>query len=168
MTNNKLNSVFEELEATVQSIGMHTEQGRKWKGAFHFAKADYSLAEKINEAKVARGYGVYAFFGCRDKGAAQKLLYIGKSGTIRQDGSLGNQGLNERIRKKQEGMSREEVFNNILDGKDGRALGFNSIRIEWIETYRDRKGIPPFLAEAQLLTNYLRAFGALPPLNKEA
>jgi hypothetical protein len=70
--------------------------------------------------------------------------------------------------KKQEGMSREDLFNKILDGKDGRALGFNSIQIEWIETYRDRRGVPPFLAEAQLLANYLRAFGALPPLNKEA
>jgi hypothetical protein len=167
MANNKLNSVLEELEATIQSMGIHTEQGRKWNGAFHFTKAD-KLTTKINEAEVAKGYGVYAFFGCRDEGVAEKLLYIGKSGTILQDGRLREQALNKRIRKKQGDLSRQEFFSNILDGKDGRALGFNSIRIEWIETYRDGKGIPPFLAEAQLLANYLRAFGVLPPLNKEA
>jgi hypothetical protein len=166
MTNNNFISVLEELEATVQSMGIHTEQGRKWKGAFHFTKAD-KLTAKIKEAEVVEGYGVYAFFGCRDEGAAEELLYIGKSGTIQQDGRLCDQGLNGRIGNKQERMRREMFFGNILDGKDGRALGFNSIRIEWIETYRNGKGIPPFLAEAQLLANYLREFEALPPLNNE-
>jgi len=167
MTIYNLISVLEELESAVQTMGIHTEQGRKWKGTFHFAKAD-SLTTKINEAEVAQGCGVYAFFGCHDEGAAEELLYIGKSGTILQDGRLRDQGLNGRIGNKQEKMSRQKFFNKILDGKDGRALGFNSIRIDWVETYRDGKGIPPFLAEAQLLASYLREFGALPPLNKEA
>ena len=111
-------------------------------------------------------FGVYLIYGVY--GGRQTLLYIGKAGTVHEDGTMGGQGLHGRLANKQEKMPRQVFFKKLLSGEDPRVGPIDSLRIKWLETYRDNAGTPPFQAEAELLAAYLAEFRKLPPLNNKA
>lgn len=125
-------------------------------GEFVFSSGD-SLATVIAAAGVPAAPGIYLVWS--EPGS--ELLYVGKSGTVRQDGSFAAQGLRARLRKKQDGVPRQRYFDSLLVKRELRAL-----RIEWFEWNGDSE--PPFLSEARVLAAFLRDHGKLPPLNKEA
>lgn len=137
---------------------------------FSFSPGD-QLRSLINvkqrgEALASERFGVYLIYGVH--GGTESLLYIGKAGTVHQDGTMGVQGLEGRLANKQEGTSRQRFFIKLLSGEDPRVGPIDGLRIKWLETYRDNAGTPPFQAEAELLAAYLTDFKKLPPLNKEA
>jgi hypothetical protein len=135
-------------------------------GEFIFTESADLPSEIIGSG--VRGYGVYVIYGVSDDANNEELLYIGKSGTINQNGRTGKQGLCGRLQNKQtKKMSKVEFYRKTLTGE---LLGrqYRELRFWWAETYRNGKGVPPFLAEAQLLSAYLEEHGHLPPLNKAA
>lgn len=126
------------------------------------------LKDNIKKGRVSANHGVYVIYAWWDEHNST-LIYIGKSGTISTDGSIGAQGLAGRLGNKQEGLQREKFFNKILSGEDSRINGKPTrLEIKWIETFKDNKGEPPFFAEARLLRAYLSDWMKLPPLNNEA
>ena len=117
-----------------------------------------SIDEMVVREEVSEGYGVYVISGFRN--AEREILYIGKSGTVCQDGSMKRQGIRKRLTMKQDGMRRRTFFKKVIAEKN-----LNELHIEWFVTYPK---IPPFLAESELLAAYLTESGKLPVLNKAA
>jgi len=124
-------------------------------GQFFLSRND-SIAEKCN-AKVPNAPGVYIIFGGR------RPLYIGKAGTIQQDGRPKKQGLRKRLRMKQGGISRAKFFRNVM--ADGR---LSRLRFLWFVTLDEKNNIIPAFAEMELLQAHLERHGRLPDLNKSA
>jgi hypothetical protein len=122
----------------------------------------------------ANAAGVYIIYGKNNGQTQDRLLYIGKSGTIARDGSIGDQKIAKRLlnvratRPDKTKIKGDEYFRLVLNGKIGGVGHWDVLSIKWIETYRKMEGIPPFLAEAQLLAVYLFDTNELPPLNKKA
>ncbi|MCB1811964.1 MAG: hypothetical protein KDK04_09630 [Candidatus Competibacteraceae bacterium] len=59
---------------------------------------DESIKTVVNRENVAPGYGVYVISAC--KGDVKKIIYFGKSGTIKNDGTFKRQGLKRRLTMK--------------------------------------------------------------------
>jgi len=137
---------------------------------------------------VSNGCGVYVIRA----GSGNEIIYIGKAGTIGQNGDPRDQGIAGRLSNKaftkkggdkKKSVSRKQLFTYLINGEPANDPSVNDlieqrysniekgawqeIQIEWIETYRDKKGIPPAAAEATLLWAYLEEFGELPKMNSE-
>lgn len=141
-------------------------------GDFDFALSSGPLGQVIKESHVTVGHGIYVVYG--RKSGQEYPIYIGKAGTIRQDGSVSAQGVAKRLSmvraRSPDGRKiyGKDFFPMVLRGELGDSGGYDALRYIWVETYRDKKGIPPFLAESQLLAAYLAEQGKLPPFNIEA
>jgi hypothetical protein len=145
-----------EFEQTLEAL----RQQAQATGTFAFRAGD-TLTQVIAGARVPACAGVYVIH-TSDAGTG-RVVYIGKSGTVHTDGSLGKQRMNVRLCKKQGGMCRQRFFAEFMKQ---HAIG--ELRFLWIATYCDGRGTPPFLAEAQLLAAYLSEHGQLPELNSSA
>jgi hypothetical protein len=121
--------------------------------------------QSINSVVIHEGvsidYGVYIISGCRE--TERNIIYIGKAGTIAQDGRTKKQGLRKRLTMKQGGLYRRQFFQNVMFDHN-----LDCPRVEWFVTYSNRGGTPPFLAEAELLAAYPAEHGRLPVLNLSA
>ncbi|MBL8450360.1 MAG: hypothetical protein JNM32_10630 [Dechloromonas sp.] len=120
-----------------------------------------SIDDLVASENVSDGSGVYVISGCRNTERA--ILYIGKAGTICQDGSIKKQGLRQRLKMKQDGTYRKVFFQKII-----AEMKLDALHIEWFVTYSPGNGVPPFLAESELLAAFLAESRQLPPLNKSA
>ncbi len=127
------------------------------KGHFTFKRGEI-LSEKSKG--VPKLPGVYYIIDSTNVG--DELLYAGKSGTIRQNGTCSKQLLRGRINKKQDGIKRQRYFekkmeeNNILE-----------ISIYWFVTfYEEHRDLPAFV-EGLLVQRYFEENGSLPPWNKK-
>jgi hypothetical protein len=161
---------IQEIRARVNSLNFDHDVDRD---AIFFPNNDEKhLREVIG--KKANVAGVYIVYGKNNDQTQEHLLYIGKSGTIAQDGSIGDQKIRKRllnvraIRADKTKIKGNEYFRMVLNGEISGVGQWDVLRIKWIETYRKPEGIPPFLAEAQLLAAYLSDTGKLPPLNQKA
>ena len=128
-------------------------------GAFELRRG-----ESLRKRAVAEGLpdepGVYLIYGRRNE--VWELLYIGRSGTLHNDGSFGSQKLLKRITKgKQEGVRRPRFFRERM-----ALLGIEALRFRWFVTFADGNGVIPAKAEADLLQAYLGEHSRLPPWNK--
>jgi len=90
------------------------------------------------------------------------LVYVGKSGTIRQNGKFKEQGLNGRLNNKQEGIKREDFFNNKCEKENIKALD-----IYWFVTFDNKNHDLPGFVEGTILQRYFEVHGKLPLWNKE-
>ena len=124
-------------------------------------RAKDSINDVVEREHVSEDYGMYVISGCH--GEERETIYIGKAGTVCQNGRMKKQGLRKRLAMKQNGVYRKELFPKVM--KDN---SFNALHIEWFVTYRGENGIPPFLAEAELIAAFLVTFHCLPLLNKSA
>jgi hypothetical protein len=129
----------------------------KNKGHFFFQKGD-ALRE------VSKGIpnlpGVYCIY-CLCGGKVD-LVYIGKSGTMLSNGKFKDQLLNKRLNNKQDGMYRQQFFEQKLveDGND-------ALDIYWYVTFdKDNQDIPSYV-EGILLQRYFEIHRRLPEWNKE-
>lgn len=89
------------------------------------------------------------------------LVYIGKSGTVTQNGSFKDQGLRGRLNNKHEGVRRQEYFDDKIKSENIDALD-----IYWFVTFDNHNKDLPGYVEGLLLQRYFEIYGKLPPWNK--
>jgi hypothetical protein len=94
-------------------------------------------------------YGVYVVSQSR----TGKVIYVGKSGTMCQDGSFKDQDLEKRLVNREKKQSRKEVFGQ-------RVLRFGELLIEYV-VVKSQSLIPGYL-EARLLQAYYDEHKELP------
>jgi excinuclease UvrABC nuclease subunit len=138
----------------------HLKQRFLDNGSFKYRKGD-TLSKVIEENKVPDKPGVYLIFGSTN--FEQKLLYIGRAGTIKNNGTFSNQKLEKRLKAKQSNKRRQEFFKEVIE-----KYQFNSLEIYWFVTHYRENKILPSLIEAELIQEYYNSYLRLPPLNKEA
>ncbi len=154
-------------------------------GSFEYPNnTEESVLESLRN-KIPKKYGVYRLYGISRH--ACELIYIGMSGTIGPAKTMSAQTLQKRLTrgveiKPKENAKRvlrkdlypalvgenDEVLKQVV-AANPRLEGarYESIRIDWVETFKDWTGIPPSLAETNLLWAYLVEHGDLPKMNKE-
>lgn len=134
----------------------------KYRKQFPYGSFAFSLEQNIREvvrtAEVPEKYGVYIIFDPHGQ-----VLYIGRSGTMNNDGTFRQQTLRRRLVNKQGGRPRQTFFENLL-----QELQITSLHFEWFVTFDGSDPILPSFAESELLQEYFRYYNKLPPLNKEA
>ncbi|MCB9245817.1 MAG: hypothetical protein H6606_05250 [Flavobacteriales bacterium] len=126
-------------------------------GHFFFQKGD-SLS--IQSKDVPELPGVYYIL--RLARGRVDLVYIGKSGTVLQNGQFKSQLLKGRINNKQEGVKRQQYFEQKLEQEN-----IDGLDIYWFVTYdRLHQDLPGFV-EGLIIQRYFDLHGCLPPWNKE-
>jgi len=118
--------------------------------------------DRFRDVMRARGVpnepGVCIVSGQREH--ATEVLYVGKAGTISQEGTPKPQGLSGRLANLQGRQRRQVVFQRWL--QDGP---WDTLRFEWIVTWSAEGRLLPAKAEADLLQAYLSDHGCLPKEN---
>ncbi len=125
-------------------------------------KPGESIKAAVTRHDVSSGRGVYVITACR--GGQREVVYIGKAGTIRTDGSFKDQGIAKRLTMKQDKHTYREVFFREIIATER----LDCLQFEWFVTSAEECSVPPFLAEAQLLAAFFRVTKRLPRLNKAA
>ena len=125
-------------------------------GHFFFKKGD-----KLSEVSkgVPNAPGIY-IINRLSKGNID-LVYIGKSGSMEQNGEFKAQLLRKRLNNKQDGVKRQEYFDNKLIEENIEALD-----IYWYVTFDDDNQDLPGFIEGLLLQRYYDIYGELPVWNK--
>lgn len=129
-------------------------------GVFELPKGE-CINTVVRRQKVPNAPGVYVISAAIESN--REILYIGKAGTICQDGSFKSQGLKQRLIMKQDGMVRHIFFKTQME-----SLGLYSLHFEWFATFEAAEKVPPFLAESLLLAAFFSQFNRLPLWNKGA
>lgn len=130
----------------------------KSNGSFYLLPTD-SINLAVRRENIPQKYGIYVYFGC--KGSENELIYIGKSGTLNQNGTFKNQKLPKRLTMKQDGMYREEFFKLIMAENN-----YDKLIFKWWITFDDQNKLLPGFVEGQLIQAYFEEFGCLPKYNK--
>lgn len=128
-------------------------------GEFEFSFDD-SLKQDISEGHVPNEPGVYIILAILKSGQ-KEIIYIGKSGTMNNDGTFKPQGLAGRLTKKQEGIYRQEFFRQIIQDSSYKKLKFY-----WGVTIDKKRKVIPQKAEGELVQLYFDNHGKLPKYNK--
>ncbi|WP_421753052.1 hypothetical protein [Croceimicrobium sp.] len=129
----------------------------KNRGHFFFQKGDLLSVQNIDVPELP---GVYYILRLAE--GKVDLVYIGKSGTMQQNGQFKSQFLKGRINNKQEGLERQQFFDKKIELEN-----IDGLDIYWFVTYdQDQKDLPAFV-KAQLLQSYFDLHSSLPPWNKE-
>ena len=122
-----------------------------------------SIGQKIKEAAkendVPNDYGIYLIYEGFD--CNEELIYIGRSGTIQSDGTMGSQGIRKRLGMKQDGMYRNDFFKEEMKKRQ------KGISVAWFVTFNiaGQKTLPA-LAESEAMQEFYELEGRLPELNK--
>ncbi len=110
------------------------------------------MGEKIKEVArkkgVPNGHGIYLIY--EGNGCKGDPIYIGKSGTIKSDGTIGKQGIKQRLGKKRgDGVYGNEFFISEMK-KRRKGLSF-----AWFITFDNsgQKTLPAY-AEAKIMQNF--------------
>jgi hypothetical protein len=119
--------------------------------------AEESINDVVKREKVPAARGVYIIFRCDD---AETPLYIGRAGTVNQDGKWKEQGLAKRLTMKQGGEYRRDYFRNEM-----RKQSIAELTFLWFVTHDQNNQIIPALAEMELLQAHFDEFDCLPKLN---
>ncbi len=126
-------------------------------------KINVNMGQKITDAakenNVPNDYGIYLIhegFDCNEE-----LIYIGRSGTIQSDGTMGSQGIRKRLGMKQDRMYRNDFFKKETEKRQ------KGISVAWFVTFNfaGQKTLPA-LAEAEAMQEFYELEGRLPELNK--
>ena len=128
----------------------------KNKGHFFFEKGDVL---KTKSKDVPNLPGVYYVIKLA-KGKVE-LVYIGKSGSIQQNGQFKEQLLNQRLNNKQDDVKREHYFLQKIESEDIVALD-----IYWFVTMDEQYQDLPGYVEGLLLQRYFEMYACLPKWNK--
>jgi hypothetical protein len=129
----------------------------KINGHFFFKKGDILSAVSKD---VPDKPGVYYILRLA-KGKVE-LVYIGKSGTIMQDGRFKDQLLRGRINNKQNGMKRQEYFTLKIEQEN-----IDVLDIYWFVTMDDTYKDLPGYVEGLLMQRFYELNGMLPEWNKD-
>ena len=131
---------------------------KKYKNQDHFFfEKGESLADVSKD--VPNKPGVYII--CRLAKGKVQLVYIGKSGTIEQNGEFKNQLLRKRLNNKQDGVKRQDYFEAKIEEENIDALD-----IYWYVTFDEKNKDLPAYVEGLLMQRYFEMYGELPEWNK--
>ena len=128
------------------------------KGSFELLSNE-NINEVVLRENVPDEYGVYIIYGIKDN--LESIIYIGKSGTLKNNGKFKDQALRKRLTMKQEGMKRKDFFVKIINDKN-----YDKLRFQWFITYDTNNNDLPGYAEAKLIQAYVEDNNCLPLLNK--
>jgi hypothetical protein len=117
-----------------------------------------SINDVVKRENIPAARGVYIIFRCDD---ADRPLYIGKAGTVNQDGAWKEQGLAERLTMKQDGKYRREYFGELMSEQSIAGL-----TVQWFVTHDQINKVIPALAEMELLQAHFDQYDCLPKLNR--
>jgi hypothetical protein len=126
-------------------------------GHFFFKKGD-NLKQVIN--RVPDLPGVY--YIVRLSNGRVELVYIGKSGTIQQNGQFNDHGLHGRLNSKQEGINFQDYFESRILKENIDALD-----IYWFVTFDKKSGDLPGFVEGILIQRFFEIHGRLPLWNMD-
>ena len=117
----------------------------------------YKNGDRLKKAgkDIANAPGVYIIYRLAE-GKIQ-LVYIGKSGTVNQDGSFRKQLLSKRITRR----SRRMMFEKEFLKKE-----YDALDIYWYVTFDNENRDLPAYVEGLLLQRYYEVHGVLPEWNK--
>jgi hypothetical protein len=125
-------------------------------GNFFFEKGD-QLSEVSKQ--VPEEPGVYYILKLA-KGKVE-LVYIGKSGTLQQNGTFKNELLKKRLNNKQDGVTRQAYFEAKI-----KEESIDALDIYWFVTHdKTHKDLPGYV-EGVLLQQFYNFNGCLPSWNK--
>lgn len=126
-------------------------------GHFFFKKDD---TLKYVSKEVPEKPGVYYIIRLAE--GRIDLVYIGKSGTIKQNGEFKEQLLKGRINNKwDKETTRQEFFDRKIVDENIDALD-----IYWFVTMDNKHNDLPGYVEGLLMQRYFEIHGTLPPWNK--
>ncbi len=131
-----------------------------YNGTFIFKKGD-NLSMVIKQGDVPNEPGVYLIFGSNN--TEHKLIYIGRAGTLKNNGDFKTQKLKKRLKAKQSKRSRQKYFTEIIETDL-----YTNLEIFWFVTFYGENKTLPSLMEAELFQQYFNSYLKLPKLNKEA
>jgi len=135
------------------------DEVRKYKNNGHFfLRRGGLLAEESKDVPELPG----VYFIMRLARGHVELVYIGKSGTIKQDMTFKNQLLKSSINGKQEGIKRQDFFDNKMTLENIDALD-----IYWFVTMDKSNADLPGYVEGLLMQRFYELYGRLPEWNKE-
>lgn len=126
-------------------------------GHFFFQKGDVLNAQSKDVPELP---GVYYILRLA-KGKVD-LVYIGKSGTVLQNGQFKSQLLQGRINNKQEGEKRQQYFEQKMEQEK-----IDGLDIYWFVTHDKHHQDLPGFVEGLIIQRYFDLHGCLPPWNKE-
>ena len=131
----------------------------KYKNQGHFF---FSPGNNLNEAsaEVPNLPGIYVIY--RLARGRVELVYIGKSGTLEQNGDFKKQLLQSRLNNKQEGISRQQFFELKI-----KEQNIDALDIYWYVTFDDKHQDLPAYVEGLILQKFFDVHGRLPEWNKE-
>jgi hypothetical protein len=118
------------------------------------------LRAALTKAEVPHEAGVYVLRAL--KGQDATVVYVGRAGTLQNDGTFMEQKMWGRLQAKQEKVSRQAFFRRKL-----AVQGYRKLRIDWFQTWGEGTHRVPALGEAELIQAYLDDHGRLPPWNAE-
>jgi hypothetical protein len=129
---------------------------KNW-GHFFFQKGDklFEVSKDVLELP-----GVYYII--RLARGRVELVYIGKSGTILQNGNLKGQTLRGRINNKQDGIRRQDFFEKKMIEKH-----IDGLDIYWYVTMDKNHNDLPGYVEGLLMQRHFEMYGKLPEWNRE-
>ena len=85
------------------------------------------INEVVIREKIPNEYGIYIIYGIKDE--LEAIIYIGKSGTLKNNGKFKNQSLRKRFTMKQEGIIRKDHFKKITLDNNYNKLKFKCVLI---------------------------------------
>ncbi len=144
---------------TIQNLIEEYKKTNRY-GIFELKK-DEIINDIMRKNKVPNSYGIYIIYSI--KNLSKDIVYIGKSGTMVNDGTFRSQGIAERLTKKQDGIIRKKYFQNQI-----KKYEFDKLEFLWITTFdKEYQEIPSF-SEAKMIQAHFSQYKKLPLLNKEA
>jgi len=133
----------------------HYERLFPTNGTFILMKGK-ELKKVVKKSRVPNMPGIYLIF--EKKNGKSNLVYVGRAGTLMNNGEFKRQGLNERITNRQSGLPRFKFFGHHLKRCD--ALNFR-----WFVTFTDYIRVIPSKAECDIMQAYFNEHGFLPKWN---
>jgi hypothetical protein len=90
-----------------------------------------------------------------------ELVYIGKAGTVKQNGKMKDQLLRGRINNKSDGMKRQIYFEQKFAEEN-----IDGLDIYWFVTMDTKNNDLPAYVEGVIMQRYFEVHDGLPPWNK--
>jgi len=144
---------------TIQNLIEEYKKSNQF-GIFELKK-DEIINDIIRKNEVPNSYGIYIIYSI--KNLSKNIIYIGKSGTMINDGTFKKQGIAQRLTKIQNKLPRKIYFQNVI-----KEYEFEKLEFLWITTFDKMYKEIPSSSEAKMIQAYFSEFKKLPLLNKEA
>jgi hypothetical protein len=130
------------------------------KGSFGFHSND-KLSQILIKNSVPNKPGAYIIYA-KTETEGKEIIYIGKSGTMNTKGEFSDQMLLGRLKAKQDKISREKYYKNLI-----KEYNFRSLFFQWFVSFDENNKILPAKLECDLIQVYYDENKKLPLLNKK-